>query len=96
MFTPKKETTEYTLTGAIDDVLESMAGYDPTTEEYAELVVQLDKLYKMKVSDKPDRFSYDTVLTVAANILGIALILKHEQLNVIATKALGFVLKTKV
>jgi len=38
----------------------------------------------------------DTLLIVGGNLLGIILILKFEQLDIISTKALGFVLKGRV
>ena len=37
----------------------------------------------------------DTLVLVGANLAGIALILGHERLNVVTTKALGFVSKLK-
>lgn len=35
----------------------------------------------------------DTVLIVLCNLLGIILILKHEKIDIITSKALGFVMK---
>lgn len=82
---------------AIDQVLSEMAGYDADTEPYARLVDQLDKLYKIKSSEKDqDRVSKDTLVAVGANLLGIALILGYERAHVVASKALSFVLKTRV
>ena len=37
--------------------------------------------------------SPDTIMTVAGNLIGIVLILKHEELNVITSKALSFIMK---
>jgi hypothetical protein len=37
----------------------------------------------------------ETVVTVAANLIGIALVLNHEKLNVVTSKAFGFVTKLK-
>ena len=42
------------------------------------------------------KISPDTLLVVAGNLAGILLILKIEKLDVIATKAIGFVLKGRV
>lgn len=42
------------------------------------------------------KISPDTLLVVAGNLAGILLILKFEKLDVIATKAIGFVLKGRV
>jgi len=42
------------------------------------------------------KISPDTLLIVGANLLGILLILNHERLDIISTKALGFVIKGRV
>lgn len=44
-------------------------------------------------SEKPDRVSADTWAMVGANLAGILLIVGYERVNVIASKAIGFVLK---
>lgn len=48
---------------------------------------------KQLAMDTPDRVSKDQALLVAGNVLGIAMILMHERVHVIASKALGFVLR---
>jgi hypothetical protein len=42
------------------------------------------------------KISPDTVVIVASNLLGILLILNFEKLDVISTKALGFVMRGRV
>ena len=42
------------------------------------------------------KVSGDTLVIVGANLLGIILILKFEQLDIITTKALSFVIKGRV
>ena len=42
------------------------------------------------------KVSPDTLVIVGANLLGIILILKFEQLDIITTKALSFVIKGRV
>jgi septal ring factor EnvC (AmiA/AmiB activator) len=44
---------------------------------------------------KPDRLSKDTLAIVAGNIAGIMLIIGYERVNVIASKALAFVMKSR-
>ena len=60
-----------------------------------EILTRLEKLHKMKTAERSSRVSPDTAMTVAANLVGIALIIKHEHVNVITSKALGFVTKPK-
>lgn len=42
------------------------------------------------------KLSPDTMLVVAGNLLGIVLILKHEKIDIVTSKALSFVLKGRV
>lgn len=42
------------------------------------------------------KISSDTLLIVCGNLLGILLILNHEKLDIISSKALGFVIKGRV
>jgi hypothetical protein len=42
------------------------------------------------------KISPDTVVIVASNLLGILIILNFEKLDVISTKALGFVMRGRV
>lgn len=62
--------------------------------KYAKTVEQLKELNKIRQDDKPDRPSADTMLVVAANLIGIAVIVRHEHLNALTSKALSFVKKT--
>lgn len=61
----------------------------------------LDKMLEIaekrqKLDSAKWKFSPDTLLVVGGNLLGIGLILSHEKLNVISSKALGFVLRGRV
>ncbi len=49
-----------------------------------------------KMLDTHWTISPDTVAIIAGNLLGILLILNYEKLNVVSTKALGFVLRGRV
>lgn len=50
---------------------------------------------KEKESEKPDKVSKETLALIASNIAGIVLIIGYERMNVIASKALSFVMKTR-
>ncbi len=50
---------------------------------------------KVKASDKPDRISKDTLAMIGANLVGIAMIIGYERANIIASKALGFVMRSR-
>jgi hypothetical protein len=75
----------------INVVLNDMMLHEPTSEEYATLLDRLKVLHKMEEESKPSRVSPDTVVLAVTNILGIAMIIRHEHLNVVTSKALSLV-----
>lgn len=93
LFTTKKKSE---IDEEIHSVLCNMSTYAPDSDEYTKMTKNLEMLYKAKSYEKDRRVSKDTVLVVAGNLLGIAIILGYEKANVITSKALGFVLKGRV
>jgi hypothetical protein len=63
--------------------------------EYAKALEMVVKLHKMKMEEKPSSVSKDTLLLVGANLLGIILIIRHEHVNVITSRAINWVIKPK-
>lgn len=84
------------LEKAIDSILDDMAKFDASSDEYGEMTGNLEKLLKAKSYEKSKGISPDTAIVVAANLIGIVLILKHEKIDIITSKALGFVMKGRV
>ena len=84
------------LQEVIDHVQTQMLSYDADSEEFKVMADQLDKLYSMKTSNKSTRVSGDALVAVAGNLLGIGLILSYERVHVVTSKALGFVMKSKL
>ena len=88
-----------TLDDVINNTLEQMDGYDKFATEFEKMAANLLTLYKAKAQlpVEPDRrINVNTLVTVGANLLGILLILHFEKLDFISSKALGFVLKSKI
>lgn len=92
MFNKKKTSLEK----EIENVLKQMEKEDSYTEEYCTMVSNLETLHKMKALEPKKKLSPDTILTVAANVIGIILILKFEETGIITSKALGFLSKGRV
>lgn len=92
----KKDRTPKPIADAIEQISEEMRYEEPGTEKYSALAKQLDQLYTTKSKEDKPMFSPDVMLTVGGNLLGIALILSYERLNVITTKALGFVIRSRI
>ena len=94
LFTKKNKQTALEL--EIAAVLEIMKQCMPCSEEYTKMNENLEKLYKMEAIKREQKIKKDTILIIAGNLLGIALILGFEQAGAITTKALGFIIKGRV
>lgn len=93
MFTKKDNPTLNLLDEEIQSMLEKMKTLKKTDDEYAKLLEQVSKLHKLKAEEKPKQVNPDTMLIVAANVVGILAILNYEHLHPLTSKALSFVAK---
>jgi hypothetical protein len=94
----QKEPTRLEI--VIDNVLDELSGFTADAPEFAAMTDQLRKLYELKGIDRENRRSLrtpspDTLAIVAANLLGICVIVGYERANVITSKAVSFVLKSR-
>ena len=80
----------------MDLVTEELLTTTPGTIEYAKIVEQLERLNKIASTRKSDPISKDGLIAVIGNLAGIGFILYYEQLHVITSKAVGFVVKSRV
>lgn len=81
------------ITLAILKLLVEIDEYSGTDEEYAKMVDQLTKLYKLKETPPKKRVSPDTLVAVSGNVLIALIVIGYEQRNVVTTKALNFMSK---
>lgn len=95
MFKRKIEYVDPRLDSSIDEAIDSLKRMDRGTEEYARMNENLVKLLTLKQNAMPKRLSQDTILLVSANLAGIIAILSAENTRVVASKAIGFVLKAR-
>lgn len=81
----------------LDRLLEELKNEKPNTEEYNGIAEQLIKLYKLKEVDNTaaakKSLSADTMLIVAANLLGMGIVVGFESIGIVRSKALGMLLK---
>lgn len=89
---PKRPKTP--LEEALDRALNQLNNQAVGSKEYGEILDRVAKLHKMKEDENPKSVSKDTQAMIAANLLGILLIISYEQAHVITSKALPFVTKT--
>lgn len=86
-----KTSNKTKLMDVIRDLETHIQEIGPTAEEYNSLVEQLGKLYKMKEVVTSNRVSADALVSAGASILAVVLILNHERLGVVTSKAMSFV-----
>lgn len=96
MFNLMAKDEESPLDKAINQVFSEMESLTADSDEYAKMVNRLEQLYKLKCPEKANKLSKDAILAVVGNLAGIVLILGYERAHVVASKALGFVLKSRV
>lgn len=81
----KEEQEKVFLKMSVEDI--PLEEWDELNEKY--------RVYSDMV--KPDwKFTPDTLLVVGGNLMGILLILNFEKLDIVRSKAVGFVLKGRV
>lgn len=82
----------------IDIAEAELVKHEIGSEEYIKIMDQMERLYKMKASVKtdPNRYSKDNMVAVIGNFLGIVLVINHERVNVITSKAFNMIMRSKV
>lgn len=86
---------EAQLVRTLEEALRDLRTHEPDSEEYATILDRVVKLHKLKEESKPSRVNPDTWVLAGTNLLGIIMILKHEQLNVITSKAMSFIIRPR-
>lgn len=97
MFKKKLTAEDIAFEKALITALEELPVLSADSEEYTAAIKNIEKLHEIKASHKKTKFrvSGDTLLSVGGSLAGIVMILGYEKANVLTSKALGFVLKTK-
>lgn len=80
----------------IDRVLTLMSKMKPESAEYTAAAVNLDKLHSARSFKKEWSVSTDTIIIAATAIFQTLMILNHEYVGVVSSKALAYVLKGKI
>ena len=88
-------TTKSQLDASIDAAHGILQNLDPNSQEYGVVLDRIAQLEKMKTNRRRPSINPDTLVMAATNLLGILLILNYERTDIVTTKALGFVNKTR-
>jgi len=92
MFSKRVETP---LDQQIDRAFRTMNSHLVGSEEYVSALHWATELVKLKKEQRSSAVSKDTLAIVAGNLLGIAMVIKHESLNVVTSKAMGLLLRPR-
>lgn len=77
----------------IDRVASGLRFHEIDSKEYQANLMTLKSLHQMKEEDKSDSVIRNNIVVVAGNLLGILMIIKHEHVNIITSRALSLLLK---
>jgi len=91
-----KSNERLLLEKAIERAIRDLGNHAVGSEDYAKSLDHVVTLHRMLVEDKAPSMSKDTMAVVGANLLGIVLIIKHEFVNVVTSKAVGLLLKPRI
>jgi hypothetical protein len=94
-----KEDPPHDLDETITNLISEFAGLDAGSAEQTAAAVSLKVLMELRAADKlaakKPVMSPDMIAAIAANLLGIGLILGFEKANVITTKSLSLLPKIR-
>jgi hypothetical protein len=93
MFPFAKEPSQLDI--ALNRAYAALSNLQETDEQYAQILDHIVKLHKMKNDERTSQVSPDTWATIGANLVGILLIIRHEHVNVITSRAMNLVTKLK-
>ena len=79
----------------IEKLLFELDRNNPGTEDYNDLLENVDKLTELQQRERSRKVSPDTIWLVAGNIIGILVIVAYEQKHVMASRGMNFILKPK-
>lgn len=92
----RKNTPNYQLLlqEELEQQLKLLKTHVSSSDEFVKTLSYVERLYAM--TDHPSSVSRDTIATIGANLLGILMIIKHENVgNFISSKALSFVIRPR-
>jgi hypothetical protein len=79
----------------IDAVLDEMQRKGVLSEDYPELLSHLERLQKIKETERLDPVSRDTLALIAGNLMGVLLIIAYEQKHVITSKGFNQIIRPR-
>ena len=91
----RPDETPQALQNLIDKLEDEMDNTDVNSDEFAQLMTKMERLYKIKANERPESYSQDTLLMVLGNLAGILMIVAYEQKHVVTSKGLTQLIRLK-
>ena len=91
MFLKKETQVDF----AVNKAFRTLNSHEPESPEYAKILDQIVKLHKMQMEETSKFVSKDTLALIGANLAGLLMVIKHENVNVITSRAMGLLLKPR-
>lgn len=91
----KKRPEDIQLQEAIDRLHACLKNADPDTEEYTKLLTAIERLEALKPPKRARGISPDALWGGVVQVFSVGLVIGHERANVITTKALDIIKKSK-
>lgn len=79
----------------IENVIEEMHRKGVLSDDYPALMTHLERLHEIKVKERQDPVSRDTLAMIAGNLMGILLIVAYEQKHVMTSKGLTQIIRPR-
>ena len=90
-----KRTEVAQLKELISAKIEELSNTRMDDPDFEKKEAQITRLYKLQEMFTPKRVSPDTLALIGSNLIGLILILHYEKINVLTSKALGFVTRLR-
>jgi len=88
-----KSTVSLLLEDEIAHSIRKLKEHDPSSDEYLKILDRIVTMQRLKEEDKSFSVSKDNLTVVFGNLLGIFMIIKHEHVNVITSRAFQLLLR---
>jgi hypothetical protein len=95
MFTWNQSHEKTGLEKARDEALSELSGFTAETEAYMKIVTRVETLSKLIALEKAEKLSPNTIAIVLGNAVIALVVVAYESKNVVTTKALQFMGKTR-
>lgn len=96
MFWNAPSQAQLLLEGEIERGLRELKFHDASSDEYQKRLDRIVVLYRMLEEDKSNSVSSDTLAVIFGNLMGVFMIVKHEHVNVITSRAMQFLLSPRL